>query len=158
MDIKKNHKKHFNLKSFDEVTENTYINEETGILIKFHENDYVQEKINYLIEDIIDERAPLRHQSYNNNPSEIFYDTEGGLLKLNYSEMGKLHSVGGHYLFDKKNGISYWGRVNLIWGDIPFIYKAIRTNCCPLNSFMVLSNTKAEKIGSLFIIYMGRKQ
>lgn len=108
MDIKKNHKKHFNLKSFDEVTENTYINEKTGILIKFHDNDYVQEKINYLIEDIVDERAPLRHQSYNDNPSEVFYDTEGNLSKLNYSEMGKLHSVGGHYLFDKKNGISYW--------------------------------------------------
>ncbi len=108
MDIKKNHRKHFNLECFDKISDNTFINEETGIWLKFYNNGFVQNKINYLIEDIVEERAPLRVHSYDENPSEVSYDIDGNVININYSDIGKLHSVGGQCLFNKKNGISYW--------------------------------------------------
>jgi len=108
MDIKKNHRKHFDLECFDKISADTFIDEETGVWLKFHDNGFVQEKVNYLIEDIENERAPLRVHSYNEHPSEVCYDINGDVININYSNLGKFHSVGGKYLFSSKNGISYW--------------------------------------------------
>jgi hypothetical protein len=77
MEIFKNNINNYNLKEFEKISDNVFVNENYGMLLEFYDNGYIIKKTSYLISDMKSSNIPLREHSYNNLPSLVRYNNEG---------------------------------------------------------------------------------